>query len=211
MRLVRGLALPLRGPLAALAGVFALGVPVLAFGAPAITCRAERAGERTLVTGRAADLFDRELVRLIELGLVGRLHVEATLYRPRGFWFDARVAESKQVFALTWSKALGEFRLDGRRVADPQRLELPVIALQPEEPGASYVALTLRLEVITARSLGRVATWLVRGDSPARNGDESAARTTDDSDQATPLPRALIEYLAADLVRTASARCPLAR
>jgi hypothetical protein len=195
--------------LALVLGAVVFGRPSRAIAAPTLSCRVERAGERSLVTGWIETLFDRELLRLIELGLPGRVHAEATLYRPRGFWFDAQIAEAKQVFVVSWSKERAEFRLDGRRLQNPQRFELPVIGLRPEEPGGTYVELNLRLEIITARSLGQVATWLVTGDGTRGNGDETETR--DGESKRTPLPRALVDYLAADLVRTAEARCKLGR
>ncbi|HEY0714384.1 MAG TPA: hypothetical protein VGF45_17000 [Polyangia bacterium] len=181
--------------------------------APTLTCRVERAGERSLVIGRLEDLFDRELLRLVELGLPGRLHAEAKLYRPRGLWFDARIADTKQVFIVTWSKERSEFRLDGRRLPSAQRFELPVIALRPEEPGGSYVELTVRLEIITARSLGQVASWLVTGQTAAAGQEDDAESKgkTAGAANPTPLPRALVDYLAADLIRTTESKCPVGK
>jgi hypothetical protein len=168
-------------------------LPALAWAAPGARCRAEQAGPRALVDIEVTDLLDQQLQRLVELGLVGRLRVEAALYRRRRLWFDQRVTEQVREYGIGWSPTDRGLLVDGQRV-DPAarrsgRLPLPFLTLPGRlRAGAHYVEITLRLEVVTAASLGEVARWLVAG----------ADRT---------VPRALVDYLAADLARTGSCRC----
>lgn len=187
------------GKAAAVAFGLAVGLaaapPVWA--APAATCLAERAGGRALVQVSVHDLFDRELLRLVQLGLVGRVHVELTLYRRRHLWFDARRATASRDAVVTWSRAATSFALDGGRIADPQRLALDTFSLRPDDEaigaGAHYVEINVKLEVVTARSLGQMAKWLVQDGS--------------EGEGASGLSRTLVTYLAADLARTVAGEC----
>jgi hypothetical protein len=189
-----------RGPRLLLAGTLALA-PLGAGAARAagtVFCRAERLGGRALVQGTALDLFDRELQRLVELGLVGRIDLEMVLFQRRRLWFDRRAAETTRTLAVVWSKADARFTLDGKSLPTPREVHFPDVILRPEEDGLTgdfYVQLTVRLEVITAQSLGDVARWLV-----SRPGTEAASTRA-------VLPRALVDYLASDLARTATGRC----
>jgi hypothetical protein len=168
-------------------------LPTLAWAAPGARCRAEQAGQRALVSPEVTDLLDPQLLRLVELGLVGRLRVEAALYRRRRLWFDQRVTEQVREYGIGWSPSDRALLVDGQR-ANPAawasgRLLLPFLSLPGRlRAGAHYVEINLRLEVVTSASLGEVARWLVAG----------ADRT---------VPRALVDYLAADLARTGSCRC----
>jgi hypothetical protein len=161
-----------------------------------LLCRAERAGERALVQITVVDLFDRDLLHLVRLGLEGRIALEAALYRRRTFWFDQRLSSESHTAAVSWSKARQAFALDGA-AADPLRLALPALALRVPDQGAHYVEVSVRLEVVTAGSLVQVARWLVRGGSGGEGPTPSA------------LGRSLLAQVAADLARTASARCPV--
>ena len=71
----------------------------------------------------------QELLRLVQLGLVGRLRIQATLYRPRALWFDARLAETSRELAVSWSREEETFTVEGRPVSHPNRLELPELVL----------------------------------------------------------------------------------
>jgi hypothetical protein len=179
---------------------------------PVLDCRADTAGQRVVLQVSLADLFDEELLRLVELGLTGRLRIQATLYRKRRIWFDARLAESSRELAVAWSRQEGTFTVDGRPVEPLHRLELPEMIVSAPLDGQTdsapaYVEVTARLEVITANSLGQVARWLVRGKAQA-----SRSSVPPRTESGSPLvPRALVEYLAADLARTTSGRCPLRR
>ena len=178
-------------PLTVAAVLLAVGT---AWAAPSVDCRAEAAGARALVTIDVQELFDTQLLRLVQLGMVGRLRVEAALYRRRPLWFDARVADLRREFGIGWSAEESSLFVDGKRATTSraeQRMQLPVLSLLPEGGSAGdYVEVNLRLEVVTASSLGEVARWVVRG------GDNE-------------VPRALVNYLAADLARKAACRCPV--
>jgi hypothetical protein len=188
-----------RSAVIAFALAVGLGAVPPAWAAPSASCVAERAGGRALVQVSVRDLFDGDLLRLVQLGLVGRVQVEVTLYRRRRLWFDARRASVSRDAVVAWSRSSRAFALDGGRIADPQRLALDTFSLRPEdEPldaGAHYVELNVRLEVLTARSLGQMAEWLVKEE---RQGESASG-----------LSRTLVTYLASDLARTVAGRCPV--
>ncbi len=192
-----------------LAAALVAAGPRLAWADPAVACRAEATGPRAVLRIAVRDMFDQELLRLVQLGLVGRLRVQATLYRRRPVWFDAKLLEVGRVLSVSFSRGDGVFMLEGQPVPNPNAIELPDIVLgsgwdDRAEGSELYADVSARLEVITASSLGQVARWLVGGKSASaseREGREGAQL----------VPRALVEYLAADLARTAGGRCPLRR
>jgi hypothetical protein len=196
-----------RRALVAACALGALSVAGSARAAMEVGCQAQSAGERALVEVELRDLLDRELLRLVQLGLRGRIRIEAALYRRRRFWFDEREASLAREATLLWSRAESGFRLDGQSIEDPARLGLPVLALRSEGGRLGgqprYVEVTARLEVVTVASLGQVASWLVRGE-PGAGGRAPPAESPPSA-----LSRTLISYLAADLARTATARCPV--
>lgn len=181
---------------------------------PSVQCRGDAAGHRVLLRVSLADLFDQELLRLVQLGLVGRLRVKATLYRRRAVWFDARLVEVSRELAVSWSREEETFTVAGQPVEQLNRLDLPEMVLssaveEDRNPGELYADVSARLEVITASSLGQVARWLVRG---SRRGPGSSGQAPERAESGSPVvPRALVEYLAADFARTTSARCPVRR
>ncbi len=187
-----------------LAVIFALAPSGSAHAAGEVTCVAERLGARALTRVTALDLFDRELLRLVELGMVGRLDLEVVLFERRRLWFDRRAAEATRTFTVTWSRPEGPFLLDGARLANPRQVRFPDVVLRPEDgaPGDYYVQLNLRLQVITAKSLSEVARWLVA--RPGATAEPGASRSS-------VLPRALVDYLASDLAHTVTGRCPVPR
>ncbi len=66
---------------------------------------------------------------------------------------------------------------------------------EPPEPGARFVAqVEVRLQVVTAASLGKVAEWLTRG--PREASGEGGTVTQN-----------LLRTVAEDLTRRASGRC----
>jgi hypothetical protein len=159
---------------------------------PAAACAAERAGDRAEGRVVLTELFDAELLHLVRLGLQGQIRLEVSLYRRRRFWFDERRALEVRDAVVTWNRDERRYLLDGRSIDDPATLTISPLSLRSLGKGDHYLEVTARLEVVTAKSLGQMATWLVRGN---------------DREEPSPLGRGLVSYVAAGLVRTASARC----
>jgi len=159
---------------------------------PAASCTAERAGDRAEGRVVLSELFDGELLHLVRLGLQGQIRLEVTLYRKRRFWFDERRALEVRDAVVTWNRDEHRYLLDGRSIDDPATLTIAPVSLRALGKGNHYLEVTARLEVVTVKSLGQMATWLVKGN---------------DQEEPSPLGRGLVSYVAAGLVRTASARC----
>ncbi|MBU8899035.1 hypothetical protein KRR26_25815 [Corallococcus sp. M34] len=167
---------------------------------PHVACVATVSGRRVLVKSQAFAFMSSELERLVKLGLAGKLEVELTLLRKRALWFDTRVegAVLTQVLAFT----RGGYVLDGRPLASgTEPLELERVAWSLETAPATderwVVRINVRLHVVTAASLGRVAEWLTQ------DPDEGEARS--------PMSKTLLRSLAEDLARDASGRCDVTR
>jgi hypothetical protein len=155
------------------------------------SCVAERTGERAQARLVLTQLFDDELLHLVRLGLRGQIHVEVTLFRRRRFWFDQRRASETLDVVAAWSRGARALTVAGRPVPDPTALTLFPPSLRPLGSGSHYLEISARLEVVTTESLGQMAGWLLQGDERSAIG------------------RSLLSYVAAGLVRTASARCPV--
>ena len=158
-----------------------------------VACKAVLAGTRALVDATVHGLLDRELLRIVRLGVSGRLTVEAMVVRRRQLWFGRVVAATTREVPLTWSEERGAFELDGRPLPDPEHVSLERIALslgEADDPRAYEVEVVTRLVVVTRGSLGRVA-GLLAGDSDS------------------PLTRTLLDAIANDLTRTANGTCPV--
>lgn len=184
---------------AALLAVAALGASPVRAEEPRVACVATRSGRRVLVRPEALAFLSPELERLIRLGLAGKLEVTVTVLRQRRLWFDARVGETALTQVLAFSREDG-FALDGRPLASgPASLELERVAWtleEPPEPGAVFIArVEVRLQVVTAASLGKVAEWLTRG-GRRETGAEDGTVTQN-----------LLRTVAEDLTRRASGRC----
>lgn len=159
------------------------------------TCRATRVGGSARVAVTLEGLLDRDLLRLVRLGLKGRLAVELRAVR-KGLLFGRTVGRAALEVTLAWSEELEALLLDGRPVRDPRTLELERISLDVDAPEAETVTVetSARLQVVTAQSLGDVARWITGGDSTA---PERSALT-----------RNVIGAVAEDLTRSASCTCP---
>jgi len=154
-------------------------------------CRAVLAGTRALVDATVHGLLDRDLLRIVKLGLSGRLTVEATVVRRRHLWFGRVVSRAARELPLVWSEERGALELDGRAVADPEHISLERIVLplgESEDPSTYEVEVSTRLVVVTQSSLGRVAGLL------AGEGDSALSRT-------------VLSAIASDLTREATASC----
>jgi hypothetical protein len=162
---------------------------------PGASCRAHRGNGRVVAEIELRDLLDEETVRLIRLGLRGRLRVEATVLRKR--WLFTRQSLVTQSLERTVSAAPGGARLlvDGRtEIADPARWSLDRIPIPVEGglPEGLSLEVEVRLQVITAASLGDVASWVT-----GRKKDEAGSS----------LERGVVAAVVDDLTRRATAVC----
>jgi hypothetical protein len=165
---------------------------------PAAACRASFAGRAVSVHVQVDDLFPSELLRLVGLGLTGRLQVEIDLVRRRPLWFSRRVARHSFDVAVARGPAGEGLLLDGEPIADPSRLRLPRIQLPVEgEPDQLEAQVRVQLRVITPGSLGKMAAWVAGGES--KQEERSA------------LSAGLLSIIADELARSVETSCPVAR
>ena len=182
------------------AGLFASGVQAEEASA---ACTATLSGKRVVVRPEARAFISPELDRLVRLGMAGKLEVELTLWRRRAFWFDARVDSARVTQVLAFTRA--GYLLDGRALTeDVGTLALERVAwtldARMEADAHFVVQVEVRLTVVTAASLGRMARWLTQREAPG-----------EDSEVQTPLLGSLLRSVAEDLARQASARCDVSR
>jgi len=185
-----------RGLGAALIAAVGLLAPRAHADEPGARCTATLTGRRVVVRPEAQAFLTEDLDRLLRLGLAGRLEVELTLLRRRKLWFDARVDSAQLTQVLSFTR--GEYLLDGRPLSSGAvtlELERTAWTLQqaPEPGDALVVQVNVRLQVVTAASLGKVASWLTQGQP------EEA--------EASPVTRNLLRSVAEDLTRSAVGRC----
>src|SRR6185295_14193462 len=96
---------------------------------PLARCSALLANGRTLVDVAAEHLLSDDLVRLVRLGMTGRLQVEVTVIRRQPFWFDAVVLKERRELVVTALAEGSGLLLDGtRELRDVDRLELDRLA-----------------------------------------------------------------------------------
>jgi hypothetical protein len=193
---MRRLGTQARGLGVALIATMGLAVPRAHADEPGARCTATLTGRRVVVRPEAYAFLTPDLDRLLRLGMAGRLEVELTLLRRRKLWFDTRVDSTQLTQVLSFTQ--GGYLLDGRPLpTGALTLELERTAWTLEEapePGeALLVQVKVRLQVVTAASLGKVASWLTQG-QPA-GGEDS------------PVTRNLLRTVAEDLTRTATGRC----
>jgi hypothetical protein len=177
-----------------------LAPPALAQEARA-ACTATLTGRRVVARPEALGFLSPELDRLVRLGMAGRLEVELTLWRRRSLWFDSRVDGTRLTQVLAFTRE--GYLLDGRSPAGgPEALELERVAwtldAAPEAGDAWWVQVEVKLHVVTAASLGRVAAWLTQGEKPT-------------DEQRSTLTGTLLRSVAEDLSRAASGRCDVSR
>jgi hypothetical protein len=160
------------------------------------SCKATRAGARARVAVELADLLDRDLFRLVRLGLRGKVTVELRLVQ-RGRLFGSTLARAVVEARLVWSAEAQVLLLDERPVEGPPRLALERISLEVDAPADAEleVEVSARLQVVTAQSLGDVARWIT-------GGDETKA-------ERSAVTRNLLGAVADDLTRSASTSCPV--
>ncbi|AFE07329.1 hypothetical protein COCOR_07106 [Corallococcus coralloides DSM 2259] len=162
-------------------------------------CTATLSGKRVMVRPEARAFISPELDRLVRLGLAGKLEVELTLWRRRAFWFDAHLDSARVTQVLAFTR--DGYRLDGRELTGGVgTLELERVAwtldAKPEAGEHFVVQVEVRLQVVTATSLGRMARWLTQGEA---------------SSSGTPVLGSLLRSVAEDLARQATGRCDVSR
>jgi hypothetical protein len=189
----------LRTILAALGLLLAVAGSALAAG-PGVRCEAEQIGRRTLAHVDLLRFFDRELLRLIRLGLEGRGHVSFALVHRRFAWFDDVVLRYEQDFRLTWDAQKRQFLLDGYPLdvveLNPLHLGRLTLGRRDEDTaGTHYVEVSVRFQVVTVNSLLTAAKWVTGGGK----GDQDVVSTR------------VARVVAEDLVRTASTSCDVRR
>jgi len=184
-----------------LAAALAVAVGLCTSGAhaeePRVDCTATRSGRRVLVRPEVSTLVAPELERLMRLGLAGRLELELELLRLRPLWFSAQVEATRLTQVLVYVKEEG-WVMDGRPLKEGLGvLELERVAwmleAEPEADASFRVEVRVRLQVVTADSLGKVASWLTQG------------RKTEQERSA--LTEGLLRTVAEDLTRRAQGRC----
>jgi hypothetical protein len=159
-----------------------------------VPCSARSASSRVLVDTALEGLFEDEQLRLIRLGLVGRVHVDATLRQHRVLWFDDDLDAQSFDLTLTWSADDRTYRIEGRPVEDPRHLALERLVFHrgPDADGVLTVEVRARLQVVTTSSLRTVAGWMM-------DGERSSSATR------------LLGVLAQDLTLSAQGRCEVAK
>lgn len=166
---------------------------------PTVRCEAVIARDRALVDVELSDFVDARLAKLVKLGLAGRIQLQLSLVERRPLWFDLLKDRTDRESVLRYDRDAAAFLLEGgQEVTDPIRLKLNRIALQPPDGlgnGDYRVEVKVSLRVVTPQSLGRVAAWLA--------GREQAGEGR--------APDALLEAVANDLARSASAACDAVR
>ncbi|MFP2911970.1 hypothetical protein ACLESD_44500 [Pyxidicoccus sp. 3LFB2] len=168
---------------------------------PRATCSATLSGRRVVARPEALAFVSPELDRLVRLGMVGRLEVEVTLWKRRALWFNTRVDGTRLTQMLAFTR--GGYVLDGRPLPEgPGALGLERVAWtleeRPEAGDRFVVQVEVRLHVVTAASLGRVASWLTQEKNA--QGDEGSSLTS-----------TVLRSVAEDLSRGASGRCEATR
>ena len=178
--------------------LFLVAVALAAHGAPGGACRAVAGHSGILVRVQLVDLFGPELLRLVSLGLEGRVRVEVELVRRRPFWFSRRVARESVEAVVTRDPSGEGFLLDGERpLPDPSRLPIERIALPAPggDPERHEAQVRVQLRVITPASLGRMAAWVAGGKEEERSA----------------LSAGLFSLIADELARTLEFSCPVRR
>ncbi|AKQ68855.1 hypothetical protein A176_005767 [Myxococcus hansupus] len=185
----------------ALIAVSSLLAPTVHAMEPRTTCTASLSGRRVMVRPEAFDFVSLELDRLVRLGMAGKLEVELTLWRKNAIWFDARVDTTRLTQVLAFGGGL--YLLDQRPLPDgassmPLERVAWTLAERPTADARFEVRVSVRLQVVTAASLGRVAAWLTQG-KPAPVEEGSTLTGT------------VLRSVAEDLSRSASGRCDVTR
>jgi hypothetical protein len=172
--------------------------PASAGESPSATCQAHAVGDRVLATIDLQGFVEEEMLRLLRLGMRGRVRVEATALRRRWGVFEQTVATRVVESQLSFTRDTQDLLLDARtRLPASGPITLERLALRVAEHDAATSRLTLRvsvqLQVVTMSSLSKVAAW--------------ATESSDDEASASILTRGLLTAVVNDLTRSAECTC----
>jgi hypothetical protein len=170
-------------------------------GGPAASCRARRTGDRVVAAVELRELLDAETQRLLQLGMRGRLRVDASVVRRRLGLFEQTAGTAASEAELAAGPNRRGLLVNGRLQADaggPVSLERVAVRLsgreRPDE--ALTFRVTIQLRVVTVASLSKVAAWV----TDSSEEDASSSLVT----------RALLSAVADDLTRTLECSCQTA-
>lgn len=166
-------------------------------GGAAASCQARRTGDRVVAAVELRQILDAETRRLLQLGMRGRLRVEAAVVRRRLGLFEQTVGRATSEAELAAGPEGRGLLVNGRLQADaaaPILLEHIGARLggEPAEP-ALVVRITIELRVVTVASLSKVTAW--------------ATDSSEEEASSSLLTRALLSAVADDLTRTVECSC----
>jgi hypothetical protein len=168
---------------------------------PSIHCRATLGPTRVLVSLQLGDFFDFELQRLVRLGLEGHIRFELKLVQRRRLWLDETISTNSTEVVIGFVG--GKYMVDGQKEVEDlsrftlDRTSLPLGADRSGD-GNYRVEAKAELQVVTAASLGKAASWL----APGSSSEETSAGTSF-------LAQGLLRTVAQDMARTAETTCPV--
>jgi len=189
--------------LAALVGIAFWSGPVAsvtrASEAASATCEARAVGDRVVAVITLHGFVEDESLRLLRLGMRGRIRVEATLLRKRWGVFEQTLASRVFESDLTSSRDKRALILNDGTPVDPLGpIPLARLALRlPErDVGRTTLRIAVQLQVVTMSSLSKVAAW--------------ATESGGEDDTSSILTRGLLAAVVKDLTRSAECACPVA-
>ena len=164
-------------------------------------CQAQVVGDRVLATVTLRGFVEDETLRLLRLGMRGRVRVEATALRRQWGVFERTVATRVQESQLTSAPDKQDLLLDERTrqsAAGPITLERLALRLPEREVASSRLTLrvAVQLQVVTMSSLSKVAAWATE----SSEGDTPSSLLT----------RGLLAAVVNDLTRSADCTCEVA-
>jgi hypothetical protein len=168
---------------------------------PSVTCQAQVVGDRVLATISLHGFVEEETLRLLRLGMRGRVRVDAAVLRRRWGVFEEAAATRVVEAQLSSTPEKQDLLLDDRTRLPPSGpLTLERLALRLSDRDAANGRLSLRatvqLQVVTISSLSKVAAW--------------ATESSSDDAPSSLLTRGLLAAVVNDLTRSAECTCSVA-
>jgi hypothetical protein len=166
---------------------------------PAARCQGRRSEDLVVGSVELRGLLDADSLRLLQLGMKGRLHIDAVVVRKRWGLFEQNAGTSASDAEIGFGA--GRLVVDGRpQEGSEGSITLERVAVPLQERGRADQALTLRvsvrLRIVTASTLSKVAAW--------------ATESSEEDASSSIITRGLLSAVAEDLTRSAEATCPVA-